>query len=434
MGGRTWKTAAKVAAFASIVGVFAAGCDAGPEGAIGSSGQGGAPLDVESLPYAQPWTRYAGWLQGDWSQFNTLNVHGRTPAVLSEPAAFDATIPGNPAPGDPARGKELVFARKVGGGCLACHVMGPDTPELPGNVGPDLSEIGARGLDPATLYQTIYDARAFNPDTLMPPWGALGMFNPDEIRDMVAFLQTLKTPATLVNPLDDPARRPEPVETRDGMDPFVNPAAARIEFGAALWAEAGPNGKSCATCHAEPAKSFKSFAATMPKWEPRLEKVLGVEEFVFRHGRATTGASHLMQGATNTDLAIYLRALAMGEKVRIASDDPATAAALAEGKQLTELKIGQMNFSCVDCHDPGRGAKKWLRGQWLGEMRGQLPHFPVYRTSRNQIWDITKRIQWCNVSVRANELPPGAPEHGLLELYLAKLSEGLPLDAPGIRH
>jgi sulfur-oxidizing protein SoxA len=68
------------------------------------------------------------------------------------------------------------------------------------------------------------------------------------------------------------------------------------------------------------------------------------------------------------------------------------------------------------------------------EQRGQLPHFPVYRTSRNQIWDINKRIQWCNVAVRANELPPGAPEHGLIELYLAKLSEGLPMDAPGIRH
>ncbi len=417
----------RLAALALAVGALTAGCDSGaPAGATP------APLDLEAPAAPTPWQRYGKWNQDDWSRFNTLAAPNRSPAP-SVGAPPESGASGDPATGDPLRGKELAFARRVGGGCVACHVMGPETPELPGNVGPDLSLTGERGLENETLFQIIYDARAFNPETLMPPWGAHGMFSAAEIRDMVAFLQTLNTPATFANPLDDPRVRPVPEETRDAKDPFVNPAAGRIEAGQALWAAPGPNGKACASCHAEPVKAFKVFAATMPRWEPRLNKVLGVEEFVARHGRAATGASFLMQSEANTDLSIYLRSLAWGQPVKVATD-AATQAAAALGQKLTETKIGQMNLACVDCHTATRGANKWIRGQWLAEQRGQFPHFPVWRTSRDETWDINKRIQWCNVSVRANDLPPDAAEHGLIELYLAKVSEGLAMDAPGIRH
>jgi len=67
-------------------------------------------------------------------------------------------------------------------------------------------------------------------------------------------------------------------------------------------------------------------------------------------------------------------------------------------------------------------------------MVGMLDHFPTYRTSRGEIWDIRKRFQWCNVSVRANELPPDAPEYGDIELYLMIKSNGRILSVPGIRH
>jgi L-cysteine S-thiosulfotransferase len=97
-----------------------------------------------------------------------------------------------------------------------------------------------------------------------------------------------------------------------------------------------------------------------------------------------------------------------------------------------EAKVGQLNFACVDCHE--RAAGRWIRGQHLGGSRGQIPHFPTWRTSRGEVWDIRKRFQWCNVQARADELPPDAREYGDLELYLASLSNGLPVAAPGIRH
>ena len=172
----------------------------------------------------------------------------------------------------------------------------------------------------------------------------------------------------------------------------------------------------------------------MPRWEPRLDKVLGIEEFVTRHAKATTGHAWLMQSNENTAVAVYLRNIANGTPIAVDISSAAAQAAYERGRALSERKLGRLNFSCVDCHTPDRGALKWIRGQWLGEMKGQLDHFPTWRTSQQAIWDIRKRFQWCQVAIWANELPPDAREYGDLELYLATQNSGLKLNVPGIRH
>ena len=170
----------------------------------------------------------------------------------------------------------------------------------------------------------------------------------------------------------------------------------------------------------------------MPRYSSKAKKVLGVEEFVTRHARATTGNNFLMQSEENTNLSVYLRYLANGTPINVSATDADTKAALNRGETLMSQKIGQINFACTDCH--GIAANHWIRGQWLGQFRGQLDHFPTWRTSRSEIWDIRKRLQWCNVAIRANELPPDAPEYGDIELALAIKNNGLPLKVPGIRH
>ncbi|WP_218191332.1 sulfur oxidation c-type cytochrome SoxA [Enhydrobacter aerosaccus] len=384
-----------------------------------------APLQLEGSAAPQPWQRYRDWNQAHWDSYNSLARPNVTPPAGGEIEVKEVT-------GDAVTGRKLAFDRSRGGGCLACHVMGSSTQEVPGNVGPDLSEIGKAGRSDQWLFNYVFDPRVYNPQSVMPPWGKHGFYNEAEIRDIVAFLKTLKTPATFADPLDNPATRPRPVEDRDFLDPFVNPAADHIDSGSALFKKPGPNGKACSDCHAAPATSFKRWAAEMPKWEPRLNKVLGAEEFIARHAKATMNADYLMQSAANTDLSIYLHSLANGEPIKVDLSLPAAQAAYDRGVKLSQLKIGQFDFSCADCH--GQGANKWLRGQWLGEPRGQFDHFPVWRTSRNEIWDIRKRFQWCNVQVRADELPPDAVEYGELELYLRKMNEGLKMAAPNIRH
>ena len=387
-----------------------------------------APLFLEGSAAPQPWQRYRDWNKAIWDKYNTLAKTGLTAPAAKEIEIKDEIV------GDAKKGKELAFSLARGGGCLACHVMGPDSGETPGNVGPDLSEVGNAGKPDQYLYNIIFDPRVYNQDSPMPPWGAHGLYSGDEIKDMVAFLKTLKTPASFKTALDDPEKRPKPVENRDALDAFVNPAVDYIEAGAALFKKAAANGKACASCHADAGARFKNWAVQMPKWEPRLKHVLGVEEFIYRHAKATLDVSYLMQSRENTELSVYLHSLANGQPLDVDVTSPGNKEAAERGKALTFVKVGQLNFSCVDCHSPDRGANKWIRGQWLGEPRGQLDHFPVWRTSRSEVWDIRKRFEWCNIQVRANELPPDAAEYGELELYLMSLSQGLKLTAPNIRH
>jgi L-cysteine S-thiosulfotransferase len=388
-----------------------------------------APLSTGDAS-GRPWQRYPGWPTRDAAGFNSLATLA-SPPMPKEPRKLSG-----PLNGDPAIGARLVADRTRGGSCIACHVMGAaGGADLPGNVGPDLSEIGDAKRDDEWLFNYVYDPRVYNSETIMPPWGTHGIFDEVEIGHIVAFLKTLKVPAAFRTELDDPQRRPEPIESRDNLDPMVNPAMWAIETKAPLlWYMPGPSRASCASCHAEPQETFKTWAAHMPTWEPRLEKVLGIEEFVTRHAQATTGHAWLMQSEENTALAVYLRYLANGAEMKVAVESGPAKAAYERGKALSTRKLGQLNFACADCHAPEKGANKWIRGQWLGELKGQLDHFPAWRTSQQSIWDIRKRFQWCQVAIWANDLPPDAKEYGDLELYLAARNAGQKLSVPGIRH
>lgn len=386
-----------------------------------------APLELKGDAAARPWKRYPGWPARDESKWSTL-AQVSSPPAPTEPRKLAA-----PIEGDAAKGAKLVADRNRGGSCLACHVMGPaGGADLPGNVGPDLSEIGNADREDEYLFNYIYDARVYNPETVMPPWGGHGVFNDQEIGDMVAYLKTLKTPAVFKTELDDPSKRPAPVEKRDNLDPIENPGMWAIDKADALFKQRGAAGFACATCHNDAKAQFKTWAASMPKWEPRLDKVLGVEEFVTRHAKATTGADWPMETDDNRAMSVYLHNLANGTPMAIDTTSAESKAAIERGKALAGRKLGELNFACTDCH--GKAANHWIRGQWLGEPKGQYDHFPTWRTSLQTIWDIRQRFQWCQVNIRADELPPDAKEYGDLELYLASMNEGQKLSVPGIRH
>jgi sulfur-oxidizing protein SoxA len=387
-----------------------------------------APLELCEDAAARPWKRYQGWPARDESKFNTLAKLASPPPPAKEPRKLSAPLAGNAD-----NGAKLVADRNRGGSCLACHVMGPaGGADLPGNVAPDLSEIGNAGRDEEYLFNYIYDARVYNPDTVMPPWGGHGVFNDQEIADMVAFLQALKSPAVFKTELDDPNKRPAPVEKRDNLDPIENPGMWAVDKAQDLFNKKMPSGFSCSSCHADAKAAFKTWAAGMPKWELRLNKVLGIEEFVTRHARTTTGADWPMETDNNRVMSVYLHFLANGTPIKLDTSSEEAKAAIARGKELSQRKVGQLNFACTDCH--GISANHWIRGQWLVEPKGQYDHFPTWRTSLQAIWDIRQRFQWCQVNIRADELPPDAKEYGDLELYLASQNEGLKLSVPGIRH
>jgi len=378
------------------------------------------PLDITTQ--AAPWQRYSAWKQTKWNNYCNLQRGVTNPVSFIQPVD-------PPIKGDPVKGKKLMANRKKGN-CAACHIL-PDV-TLPGNVGLNISTVGNWRLPEELLFNYVYDARIYNPATVMPPFGSNKILSKSEIMDIVSYLKTLTKPVKFDNPKDNPEKRPSPVETRDNLDEFENPGMFAVTVGEELYTQVGPKGKSCQDCHGEPEKAFSNWAVHMPKVEPRLNKVLGIEEFVTRHARATTGAEYLAQTEENLGFAVYLRYLANGQPISINTSDMNTRIALRRGEELINRKIGQLNIACTDCHVIS--SNKWIRGQYLTTVVGMMDHFPTYRTSRSEIWDIRKRFQWCNVSVRANELPPYAPEYGDLELYLMVKNNGRILSVPGIRH
>ena len=196
-----------------------------------------APLETKEDAAVRPWKRYAGWPTRDYSKYNTLGN------VASPPAPKEPRKISGPITGDPKKGAEMVADRNRGGSCLACHVMGSaGGANLPGNVAPDLSEIGNAGREDEWLFNYIYDARVYNPETVMPPWGSHGFFDDQEINDMVAFLKTLKSPAVFKTELDDPTKRPPPVEKRDNLDPIENPAMWAVDKAQEFGSRRGPPG------------------------------------------------------------------------------------------------------------------------------------------------------------------------------------------------
>ncbi|QWG25817.1 sulfur oxidation c-type cytochrome SoxX [Bradyrhizobium sediminis] len=87
-----------------------------------------------------------------------------------------------------AEGQKLAFDRSKGN-CLTCHVIkGGD---LPGTIGPALTDIKSKYPDRNDLVAIVYDETKRNPLTVMPPFGRNRILTDKEINAIVDFLQTL---------------------------------------------------------------------------------------------------------------------------------------------------------------------------------------------------------------------------------------------------
>lgn len=375
--------------------------------------------------------RYAGWTKTDYQSFRTYaytDARGDIPIQRVTPPSGLA--------GDPKKGRALFLARAKGP-CTGCHLV-PGADVWPaGNVGPDLSTIADRRLTNAYLYQQVYDARIVFPQTAMPPWGSAGAFTQEEIVHIVAFLQTLPGPVAPENDSDrNPETRMKPVGFGDNLDPTNNPAVLLAEEAEAQWKARGQAGKACADCHAGgPAVAMKGVATRYPRFVPRYKRVMSVEDFLTVHSPETTGTPRPEESDANLDLTVLIKMASNGMPVSIDTSSPAARAALERGQASFYRRVGERNHSCADCHTPDKGANKFLGGRLLADVTiGLTRHFPTWRTSQTQIWDLRKRMQWCMTPLGMNMLPADAIEYAELELYLTSFDVGKPMSVPGIRH
>ena len=375
--------------------------------------------------------RYRGWTTRDFGAFRTYAYDDTRP----EPPVQKAGPPAG-VTGDPKKGRAL-FMNRAKGPCTGCHLIPGDDVWPAGSVGPDQSTIGDRKLPDAYLYQLVYDSRVVFPNTSMPPWGTVGGLKSEEIVHLVAYLQTLKGP---VPPEKDPHRNPvtraKPVGFGDNLDPTNNPGVLRAEGAEALWAAKGPAGKACADCHqGGAAKAMRGVATRYPKFVKAYGRVMSIEDFLTVHGPETTGRPFPAQSVDNLNMTMHVKMASNGMPVAVETASPEARAALARGKASFYRRVGERNHACADCHTSEKGANKFLGGRLLGDAsEGFTKHFPLWRTSQGDVWDMRKRFQWCMTPLGMNMLPADAVEYAELELYLTTFDTGKPLSVPGIRH
>ena len=375
--------------------------------------------------------RYPGWTTRDFGRFRTYAYDDARP---EPPVRRGGTPPA--VAGDPVKGRAL-FMDRARGPCTGCHLVPGEDVWPAGNVGPDLSTLADRRLPDAYLYQQLWDPRVTFPNTVMPPWGAQGIFTPEELVHLVAYLQMLRGP---VAPDRDPERNPStrhrPVGFGDNLDPTNNPAVLRAEAAEALWSARGPGGKSCADCHAGGIdRAMRGVATRYPRPVPAYGRVMAIEDLLSVHGPERTGRELAVESPENLDLTMRVKMASNGMPVAVDVATPPARAALARGKATFERRVGERNHACADCHTPERGASKFLGGRFLGDVTAGLTrHFPTWRTSQNDAWDMRRRFQWCMTPLGANMLAADSVEYAELELYLAHFDNGKPMSVPGIRH
>jgi sulfur-oxidizing protein SoxA len=373
--------------------------------------------------------RYKGWATTDYSRFRTYAYDDRTP----EPALQRATPPSGRT-GDPAGGRALFLSRALGP-CTGCHLVPGDDVWPAGNVGPDLSEIGSRGLSDAYLYARIYDPRHTFPRSIMPPWGAAGAMTAAQIVDVVAYLQSLRGPRPPERDAErDPATRSRPPGFGDNLDPTNNPAVLLGEGAENRFKARGPAGKACADCHRDEA-SMRGVATRYPAFVARQGRVMSIEDLLTVHAPATTGDAYPMESAANLEMTVFIKMASNGMPVAIDTTSAPARAALARGRASFYRRVGERNHACADCHTADLGAGKFLGGRMLADVAvGLARHFPTWRTSQAEVWDLRKRFQWCMTPLGANMLAADAVEYAELELYLTSFDNGKPISVPGIRH
>jgi sulfur-oxidizing protein SoxA len=91
--------------------------------------------------------------------------------------------------------------------------------------------------------------------------------------------------------------------------------------------------------------------------------------------------------------------------------------------------MGQLDFSCAQCHDEHAGQR--LAGST--NPQAHPTGYPLYRLEWQTLGSLQRRLRGCMSGVRAEPYAYGAEELVELELYLARRAVGMRIEAPAVR-
>lgn len=253
---------------------------------------------------------------------------------------------------------------------------------------------------------------------------------------MIRFLLPAILAAGVAHAADIPA-----AERRSGFDfmsretqamqreEALNPGMLWVAEGEALWDEAPANAKSCAGCHGDATAAMRGVAARYPAYDDRAQKPIDLSQRI--NACRETHQQQPAYPAESRSLLSLAAFIGYQSKVMPVSppDDPRLKDARARGQALFSTPMGQLNFSCTQCHDDNWGKK--LAGSPIPQ--AHPTGYPIYRLEWQALGSLQRRLRNCMTGVRAEPFAYGAPELVELELYLNSRAAGMAVETPAVR-
>ena len=213
-------------------------------------------------------------------------------------------------------------------------------------------------------------------------------------------------------------------------DDTANPGMLWVFDGEALWtAKAGRADKSCADCHQDAATTMKGVAARYPAYSAEHQRPLDLQGRINacreRQQQATPFA---WEGKELLALTAFVGKQSRGMPIA-PPDDPQLEPFRKRGQALYNQRLGQLNFSCANCHDDNPGQK--LASAVIPQ--GHPTGYPLYRLEWQGVGSLQRRLRGCFTGVRAEPYPYGAPEYVELELFLMSRAKGMEVETPAVR-
>jgi len=220
---------------------------------------------------------------------------------------------------------------------------------------------------------------------------------------------------------------------RSGRD-FMTPALQALQDDdaqnpAALWLKDGEQrfGTACSACHKAP--ELRGVAARYPAFDAARGQPVTLSQRINlcrqRHAKAP---AYALESTELLGLETYVASLSRGMPIT-----PPTDTRLApfreQGRQLYARRIGQLDFSCAQCHDQHAGGR--LAGSTIPQ--AHPTGYPVYRLEWQGMGSLQRRLRNCMTGVRAEPYAFGAEEFTAVELYLMQRAAGMPIETPAVR-
>lgn len=218
---------------------------------------------------------------------------------------------------------------------------------------------------------------------------------------------------------------------RDTMSPALralqaddgqHPAQLALALGREQW---GAGVKSCASCHGGP-EALRGAATRYPAFDRGLVDLPGrIQRCRVRHQQQPAWAPE-----AEPLLALAALVAQQSRGLPLAPPrGPELDAAARQGQRLYTMRIGALNLSCAQCHDERAGQR--LGGSLIPQ--AHVDDYPVYRLEWQSLGSLQRRLRGCLNGVRAKVADWDSAELLALEVYLARRSAGMAMQAPGVR-